>query len=56
MTQAEFGQALATVDPDELAFTGRLSEAQFKAGLSTALGLSALQIGPGPRSVPWMSD
>ena len=44
MTQAEFGQALASVDPDELAFTGRLSEAQFKAGLSTALGLSAVQV------------
>jgi epoxide hydrolase-like predicted phosphatase len=44
MTQAEFGQALATVDPDELAFTGRLSEAQFKAGLSAALGLSAVQV------------
>jgi len=43
MTQAEFGQALASVEPDELAFTGRLSEAQFKAGLSTALGLSAAQ-------------
>jgi epoxide hydrolase-like predicted phosphatase len=44
MTQAEFGQALASVDPDELAFTGRLSETQFKAGLSTAFGLSAVQV------------
>jgi epoxide hydrolase-like predicted phosphatase len=44
MTQAEFGQALASVDPDELAFTGHLSEAQFKAGLSAALGLSAGQV------------
>jgi putative hydrolase of the HAD superfamily len=44
LTQAEFGQALASVDPDELAFTGQLSEAQFKAGLSAALGLSAVQV------------
>jgi epoxide hydrolase-like predicted phosphatase len=44
MTQAQFGQALASVDPDELAFTGRLSEAQFKAGLSAALGLPAGQV------------
>ena len=44
MTQAEFGQALASVDPDELAFTGHLSEAQFKAGLSAAFGLSAGQV------------
>ncbi len=44
MTQAEFGQALASVDPDELAYTGRLSETQFKARLSAALGLSAAQV------------
>ena len=44
MTQAEFGQALASVDPDEPAFAGHLSEAQFKAGLSAALGLSAGQV------------
>jgi epoxide hydrolase-like predicted phosphatase len=43
MTQAEFGQALACVDPDGLAYTGRLSETQFKARLSTALRLSAMQ-------------
>jgi putative hydrolase of the HAD superfamily len=43
MTQAEFGQALASVDPDGLAFTGRLSQTQFKARHSTALGLSAAQ-------------
>ena len=44
MTQAEFGQALASVDPDEPAFAGHLSEAQFKAGLSAAFGLSAGQV------------
>ena len=44
MTQAEFGQALASVDPDEPAFTGHLSEAQFKARLSAAFGLSAGQV------------
>jgi epoxide hydrolase-like predicted phosphatase len=43
MTQAEFGRALASVDPDGLAYTGRLSETQFKSRLSTALGLSAAQ-------------
>jgi len=43
MTQAEFGRALASVDPDGLAFTGRLSEAQFKARHSNALELSAAQ-------------
>jgi epoxide hydrolase-like predicted phosphatase len=31
------------VDPDGLAFTGHLSETQFKDGLSAALGLSAAQ-------------
>jgi epoxide hydrolase-like predicted phosphatase len=41
VTPAEFGQALASVDPGGLAYTGRMSEAQFKARLSTALGLSA---------------
>lgn len=43
MTQAEFGQARVSVDPDGLAYTGRLSETQFKARLSTALGLPAAQ-------------
>jgi epoxide hydrolase-like predicted phosphatase len=43
MTPAEFGRALATVDPDGLAFTGRLSQAQFKARHSDALRLSAEQ-------------
>jgi epoxide hydrolase-like predicted phosphatase len=43
ITQAEFGRALAGVDPDGLAFTGHLSETQFKDGLSAALGLSAAQ-------------
>jgi epoxide hydrolase-like predicted phosphatase len=43
MTQAEFGHALASVDPDGLAYTGRLTETQFKARLSTELGLSVLQ-------------
>jgi putative hydrolase of the HAD superfamily len=43
MTQAEFGQALASVDPDGLAFTGHLSLAQFRARHATALGLSAAE-------------
>lgn len=43
MTQAEFGRALASVDPDGLAFTGRLNLAQFKARHSNALKLSAEQ-------------
>ena len=41
MTQAEFGRALASVDPDGLAFTGHMSLTQFKARHSIALGLSA---------------
>jgi epoxide hydrolase-like predicted phosphatase len=41
ITQAEFSQALASVDPDGLAFTGRLSLTQFKARHATALGLPA---------------
>jgi epoxide hydrolase-like predicted phosphatase len=43
MTQAQFGRALASVDPDGLGYTGHLSETQFKARLSTALGLSGAQ-------------
>jgi epoxide hydrolase-like predicted phosphatase len=43
MTQAELGQALASVDPDGRAYTGRLSETQFEARLCTALGLTAAQ-------------
>jgi putative hydrolase of the HAD superfamily len=43
LTQAEFGQAMASVDPDGLAFTGRLSQAQFTARHSAALGLSAAE-------------
>jgi epoxide hydrolase-like predicted phosphatase len=43
MTQAQFDKALASVDPDGLAYTGHLSETQFKARLSTALGLSGAQ-------------
>jgi len=43
MTQAEFGRALASVDPDGLAFTGRMSLTQFKARHATALGLSAAE-------------
>lgn len=43
MTHAEFGKALASVDRDGRAYTGRLSQADFQARLSTALGLSAEQ-------------
>jgi hypothetical protein len=43
MTQGQFGRALASVDPDGLGYTGHLSETQFKARLSTALGLSGAQ-------------
>jgi epoxide hydrolase-like predicted phosphatase len=43
MTQAEFGRVLASVDPDGLAFTGRLSLTQFTARHAAALGLSAAQ-------------
>jgi epoxide hydrolase-like predicted phosphatase len=38
MTAADFSKALASVDPDELAFTGLLTEAQYKARLAAALG------------------
>lgn len=43
MTRAEFGQALASVDPDGLAMTGHLSQTQFTARHADALGLSAAQ-------------
>jgi epoxide hydrolase-like predicted phosphatase len=43
LTQAGFSQALASVDPGELALTGLLSEAQYKGRLAAALGLSAVQ-------------
>jgi putative hydrolase of the HAD superfamily len=43
MTQAEFGHALASVDPRWTGLYGHLSETQFKARLSTALGLSGAQ-------------
>jgi epoxide hydrolase-like predicted phosphatase len=44
LTQAEFAQALASVDPAELALTGVLSETQYKARLAASLGLSAAQV------------
>lgn len=43
LTPGEFSQALASVDPHGLAFTGHLSQAQFTARHSAALGLSAAQ-------------
>jgi epoxide hydrolase-like predicted phosphatase len=45
MTAAEFSTALASVDPDELAFTGLLTETQYKARLAAALGQSIAQAG-----------
>jgi putative hydrolase of the HAD superfamily len=45
MTAADFSQALASVDPDELAFTGLLTETQYKARLAAALGQSVAQAG-----------
>lgn len=43
LTPVEWAKALASVDPDGLAFTGRLSQAQLRARQSNALGLSAAQ-------------
>jgi epoxide hydrolase-like predicted phosphatase len=43
MTAAQFAKALASVDPDELAFTGLLNETQYKARLAAALGQSVAQ-------------
>jgi epoxide hydrolase-like predicted phosphatase len=40
MTAAEYSKALASVDPEELAFTGLLTETQYKARLAAALGQS----------------
>lgn len=45
MTAAEFCKALASVDPDELAFAGLLTETQYKARLAGALGQSVAQAG-----------
>jgi hypothetical protein len=43
MTAADFSKALASVDPDELAFTGLLTETQYKARLAAALGQPVAQ-------------
>ena len=45
MTAAEFSAAPAGVDPDGLAFTGLLTESQYKARLAAALGQSLAQAG-----------
>ncbi len=41
--EAQYSEALATVDPEELARTGGLTEAQHKSRYASALGLSPVQ-------------
>lgn len=45
MTAAELSKALASADPGELAFTGLLTETQYKARPAAALGQSKAQAG-----------